>query len=129
MWVIETVSRAPSPVRARPEQRGDDLERGGQPARGEVGDLDGRQRPRCVGERAGPAEVVDVVTGALLVAVAGTEDGDRAEDGRVRHSDAEPLEHAGAEAVEDDVGAGAEGVGESARRPPSGRRRPTPCRR
>ena len=68
-------------------------------AGGEVGDLRRRHRRRGVGEHAGPAEVVDVVAGAALVAVAGAEAGDRAEDGACRATaDAEPRRHAGPEA-------------------------------
>ena len=40
----------------------------------------------------------------VLVAVAVAEAGDRAEDGGLGDDDAQPLEHAGPEAVEDDVG-------------------------
>ena len=72
----------------------------------EVGDLDGRHRRRRVGERAGPAEVVEVVARALLVPAARAEAGDRAVDGvrsRVVRADAEPRRDARAEAFEHDV--------------------------
>jgi hypothetical protein len=67
------------------EQGGDDLQGGGQAAGREVGDLDGRYRRGRVRERAGPAHVVEVVSRALLVAVADSEPRDRAEDRGARH--------------------------------------------
>ena len=88
------------------EQRGEDLRHGAERACGEVRDLDGRQRRRGVPERAGPAEVIEVVTCALLMAAAEAEAGDRAVDGAFRcvlRADAEPGRDARAEGLEDDV--------------------------
>ena len=59
----------------------------------------GRRQRRCgVPEHAGPAEVVEVVPGTLLVAAAEAEAGDRAVDGALRHvlgADPEPRRDAG----------------------------------
>src|SRR5262245_24681376 len=82
------------------EQGREDLGHGAKPARREIGDLDGWQRRRGVVERPGPAEVVEVVSRALLVATAEAETGDRAVDGAFGHvlrADAEPRGDAGAE--------------------------------
>ena len=65
--VIETRACAPRPVRARSSERGEHLDHGALRAGGEVGDLDRRQRGRGVGERAGVAEVVQVVAGLRRV--------------------------------------------------------------
>src|SRR4029077_18581076 len=71
------------------------------------GDGAGRHRRRRVPERAGPAEVVEVVPCALLVSAAEAEAGDGAVDGAFRNglrADAEPRGDAGAERLEHDVG-------------------------
>ena len=86
------------------DQRREDLDHGGLGSRGEVGDLHGRQRRCRVCQRAGVAEVVEVVAGLLRARAVGAESGDRAQDRGRRQLDAEPLPDAGAEAFEDDVG-------------------------
>ena len=55
--------RWPRPVARAFEQRSEDLDHRGLRAGGEVGDLHGRQRGCGVGERAGVAEVVQIVAG------------------------------------------------------------------
>jgi TetR/AcrR family fatty acid metabolism transcriptional regulator len=98
-------------------ERGKDLGYGAERAGSEVGDLYGRECGSGVGEGARPAEVVEVVAGASGVPPFGAEAGDRAVDDRVGQlgrADAEPVRHAGSEAVEDDVGAAAESVPEVA---------------
>ena len=110
-WVIETTTWAPRPVRSPLEQRGEHRDRGLQGARGEVGQLHGRQGGRGVGKHAGPAEVVEVVAGAVGVRALGTEAGDRAVDDPLRKvggAEPEPLGDAGAKALEHDVGARAQ---------------------
>ena len=80
-------------------------------ARGEVRDLHGRQRRSGVRECARPAEVVEVVAGALLVTSAGAEAGHRAVHGTFRGMlgpDAEPRADAGAERLQHDVRAAEE---------------------
>ena len=93
------------------EQRSEHLRhRAERPGR-EIRDLQRRQLGRGVLERSGPAEIVDVVTGALLVPAAEPEPGDRAVDGAVGHvvrSHPEPGGDARSEAFQHDVGAGAE---------------------
>ena len=90
------------------EQRRQDLADGGERAGGEVREWQRRQPGRGVGEQPGPADVVEVVAGALLVPSAEAEAGDGAVDGRpgrVLRPDAEACGHAGPEALDDDVGA------------------------
>src|SRR5213079_1707212 len=80
------------------EERREDLRHGTEPSRREVGNLDGRQGRSGVPERAGPAEVVEVVARAPLVTAADAETRDRAVDGPFRHvvgADAEPRRDAG----------------------------------
>ena len=95
-------------------QRRHHAEGGHQGAAAEVGDLAARLHRRPVlgagqPEQADQPEVVHVVAGALGVGAVLAVAGDRAEDDRrvrLAHplvADAEPVEHAGAEAVEDDV--------------------------
>ena len=75
-------ARALSRARAL-EERGEHLRDCAERSGRKVGDLDRRQ-PGCgVLEHAGPAEVVDVVPGALFVASVQPEPGDRAVDGGV----------------------------------------------
>src|SRR4051795_13199944 len=88
------------------EQCGEDLRHGAERACGEVCDLEGRQRGRRVPERAGPAEVIEVVTCALLMAAAEAEAGDRAVDGAFQcmlRADAEAGRDARTERLEHDV--------------------------
>src|SRR6476660_4005882 len=88
------------------QQCGEDPRHGAEPAGREIGDLDRWPRRRSVPERAGPAEVIEIVTRALLMAAAEAEAGDRAVDGafrRVLRADAEPGRDAGAERLEHDV--------------------------
>ena len=113
------------------EQRRQDLRDGAECAGGEVGGLQRRQPGSGVLEHARPAEVVEVVPGARRVRPRGAEARDRAVDGarrRVVRADAEPRRDAGTESLEDDVRAREQRLCER-RRPPSGRTRPTPCRR
>jgi hypothetical protein len=87
------------------------LHRGGQRPRREIGELDGRHRRRGVGEQPGPALVVEVVARAKLVPPAEAEPRDRAVDdclGKIRRADPEPVGHAGAKALDHDVGLRAE---------------------
>ena len=95
-------------------QRRHHPEGGHQGAAAEVGDLPARLDRRPVlgagqAEQADQAEVVHVVAGALGVGAVLAVAGDRAEDDAgvgLAHAlvaDPEPVEHAGAEAVEDDV--------------------------
>ena len=103
---------------ARPAARPLTLEEGGEDPRdrrqrsaGEVGDLGGRQRGSRVRKHTCPAEIVEVVAGAVHVAAAAAEASQRAEDHRFREvvrPDAETLDDARPEALEDDVGVGAE---------------------
>ena len=93
------------------EQRRQDLRHRAERAGGEVRDLNGREGMRRVRENAGPAEVVDVVTGPRAVARVVAEAGDGAVDRRVRNvgrADPEARRDAGPEAFDDDVCAGAE---------------------
>ena len=88
------------------EQRRQHLRDGAERARGEVGDLHGRPRRSGVGEHAGPALVVEIVAGALLVAAAAPEAGDRAVDGPLGHvpgPDPETCRHARPPRLEDHV--------------------------
>ena len=90
------------------EQRREDLRDRAERSRREVRDLHGRHGRRRVGERAGPAEIVEVVARPLLVAAADAEARDRAVDrvgASVVGTDAEPRGDTGAEAFEHDVGA------------------------
>ena len=86
------------------EQGGEDLDHGSLGPRGEVGGLHGRQRGRCVGERARVAEVVEVVPCLLGARALGAEAGDRAENGGRRQGDAQPLPHSRPESLQYDVG-------------------------
>ena len=93
------------------EQGGEDLRHCAECARREVGDREGRQGRRGVPEHSGPAEVVQVVPRALLVAPAESEAGDRAVDGALRDllgTDAQPGCDAGPERLEHDVRLGDE---------------------
>jgi hypothetical protein len=92
------------------EEPCDNLERSRQAAGGQVGDLRGRHRRRRVREHPGPAEVVDVVTRAQLVAIPGAEARHGTEDRGWRDDQSEASHHARAKAVQDDVGAGAQAV-------------------
>jgi hypothetical protein len=91
------------------EQRGGDL-CDGTKRRAEVGDLNGGHRRRGVVQQAGPALVVEVVPGREVVRA---EAGEGAVDDRLGHvpgTDPEPVDDSRAEALEDDVRVGAEGV-------------------
>ena len=88
------------------EQGGQDLRDRRERARRQVGDLHGRRRRGRVGERSRPAEVVEVVPDALLVTAAGAEAGERAPDRALGALEPEPGGDPGAEALDDDVGAG-----------------------
>ena len=84
-------------------------------ARPEVGGLEGRQGRRRFGERARPAEVVQVVAGSERVAPLDPEARERAVDdalGHVVRPDAEPRGDAGPETLEHDVGSRAERAAE-----------------
>ena len=86
----------------RPEDGGHRAER----SRCEVGDLNGRPVGCGVLEDAGPAEVVQVVSGSTGVETFGPEAGDGAVNHRVRHvlrPEAEALGDARTESLEDDV--------------------------
>ncbi len=104
----------------RPDQRGKDRDRGARGAPEQVGDLQVAQRgrpPRHAGlvEHSGIAEVVDVVAGhasaraVLAVAADRGEHHARVRRGERGVPDAERVDHAGAEALDDDVGAPREG--------------------
>ena len=105
-----------SAPRALPlEQRGEDLGDRGEGARAQVGGLDRRQGRCGVRERARPAEVVQVVAGTQRVTSLDAEARERAVDdavGDVVRADAEAGGDAGPEALEHDVGAGAERAAE-----------------
>ncbi len=93
------------------EQRGEDLGHGRECPGGEIGRLDRRETGSGVLENARPAEVVEVVTGALRMWPVAAKARDRAVDdplGHVVRADTEPLGHAGPKAFEDDVGPSAE---------------------
>ena len=99
-------------------------------AGGEVGDL--HRRPgRRVLEHAGPAEVVEVVAGALGMRPVGAEAGDRAVHERrgqiAAPMPSRPRRRAGSPSRT--TSARAQSAQREFRRPSSGRRRPTPCRR
>ena len=105
-----------SVARALPlEQRGEDLRHGGERARTQIGGLDRRQGRCGVRERARPAEVVQVVAGTQRVTALDAEARERAVDdavGDVVRTDAETRGDPGPEALEHDVGAGAERAAE-----------------
>ena len=82
------------------EQGGQDLGDRRQRARREVGDLHGRRRRGRVGERARPAEVVEVVADALLVRPAEAEAGERAPDRPLGPLEPEPGRDSRAEALD-----------------------------
>ena len=93
----------PLPLEQRGENPGHDRERAG-----EVGEGEGRRVRRGRRKRADPAQVVQVVASARIVAAVAAQ---RAVDGSLRHvvgPDAQARGDAGAEAFEDDVGAGAQ---------------------
>ncbi len=96
--------RRPRPVRAALEQRSEDLGDSAERACGEVGRLHRGHAGRGVRERARPAHVVEVVAGARGVPALVAEARDRADDRGVGDDEAQPLEHARPEAVEDDIG-------------------------
>ena len=99
-------------MRSRCEERREDLGDGRERAGAEVGDLDAAAGRRRVGERPGPAEVVQVVPSAADVRPVDAEAGDRAVDdvvGDVLGADAEPGRDARPEAFDDDVGLRTEG--------------------
>ena len=99
------------------EQRREDLDDRPERSRCEVRDLHGRPLRRGVLEHARPAEVVEVVSRAGSVRAVRAEAGDRAVDGRAGNvvgPDAESRGHPGPEALEHDVGAGAERAARSA---------------
>jgi TetR/AcrR family transcriptional regulator, fatty acid metabolism regulator protein len=93
---------------ARPlQERRDDLRHRPEPA-GQIGDLHRRHRGSRVLEEPRPALVVEVVAGSE---VARAEAGEGAVDDAIRQvggPDSQPLHDAGAEALEHDVGPGAE---------------------
>ena len=100
------------PRPAARDQRGEDLDDGRVGACTEVGDLRRGHGRGGVREQPRPTGVVQVVARAIRVTPGGSEAGDPAEDCRLRYVDAQAFEHAGPEAVEDDVRAGAERVRE-----------------
>ena len=113
------------------EQGGQHLRDGAERSGGEVGGLQRGHGRRRVGEHAGPAEVVQVVTGSRRVSPIEPEAGDRAVDdgvGNVFRPDAEPRRDARPKPLEHDVRPGADSPCELPR-PPADRRRPTPCPR
>jgi hypothetical protein len=98
--------RAPACLLAL-DQGGEDLGHRPERSGGKISDLNGRQGGSGVGEDAGPAEVVEVVSGPQLVPPSEPEAGDRAVDdslGEVCGPDAEPCGDARAEALDDHVG-------------------------
>ena len=105
-------SRQPAHARTGSlHERGEDLHDRAKRARREVGYLDGRPAGLRVLEDARPAEVVEVVSRALLVTSAEAEARDRAVDdsvGNVVRSDSEPCRDPRSEALEDDVSAACE---------------------
>ena len=102
------------------EQRGEDARHRAERSGGEVGDLDRGQARGGVLEDARPAQVVEVVAGAVGVLPLPAEARDRAVDDRVGdlgRADPEPLGDPRAEALEHDVGAPAQCVREGGVRP------------
>ena len=100
--------RLPLPVRVRSRSAARISVDGREGAGGEVGDLHRRERGSGVLQQAGPAEVVEVVAGPRVV---GAEARERAVDdglGQVVGADAQALDDSGAEALDHDVGVGAE---------------------
>ncbi len=108
-------------ARARPlEERGEDAPHRAERPGGEVGDLDRGQARGGVLEDSRPAQVVEVVAGAVGVLALRAEARDRAVDDRVgdlRWADPEPLGDARSEALEHDVGASAQSPREGGVRP------------
>jgi hypothetical protein len=96
-------------------QRSEDLSDRAEGTGSEVGDLHRRQCGRGIGQRAGPAEIVEIMAGPSGVSPARAEAGDRAVHdrfGQVACSDSEPLRHARTETLQHDVGPATESVSE-----------------
>ena len=130
-WVIETTTWLPLPVRSRSSSAARIFVTAPSAPAARSAIWTGGNGRRGVPEHAGPAEVVEVVARALLVAAAEAEAGDRAVDGAFRHvlgADAEPRRDAGAKRLEHDVGLAQE-LERRARDPASGRPRATPSPR
>ncbi len=108
--------RAPAPVRARSHERRQHLGHRAQRPGREVGDLHRRVGIGHVLEHACPAEVVEVVAGALRVPAGRAEARDRAVHGRGRdvvRADAQTCSHSGPEPLQHDIGASAQRAGEA----------------
>ena len=131
--VIETTMRAPAAAALAAQQRSSTSVTAPRAPAARSADLHRRQRGRRRASDARPAEVVEVVPGALLVRSADAEAGDRAVDAvRVSTSSGPTPRRAatpGRKHSRTTSRSGEQRPRDSRRPPASGRRRPIPCRR